>query len=220
MPDPNNLLLPAQQIIFMLIPKAANTSIKHSVLRALGVKADYPRLNHAVNQALQIGRVIKVSKMQAQSMVECYKLAFVRHPYERLLSLYADKLAPGRPFHERFRDYGLTPGVTMDELVDVVCSLKDRESDQHWRSQAYELFAGCQQVPNRIWKTEELPHAWREVQLVCQRRHLFLPNLPVLNATNNARRPRLSVRQMIRLEERYADDFQLLGYEPYRGHAA
>jgi len=208
MPDPNNFLLPAHDIIFMLIPKAANTSTKLAILHALGIGTDAERTNHRVLEAIHRGTIRKVDRAFCRRADGALKISIVRHPLDRVLSLYHDKVAFAR--HRPFVSDGLALGTSLETFVQYVCNKPDSEADQHYRSQTWDLADGDGLIPDYIGLFEQLPLAWRHVQRLCRERGLMLDDLPHANKTQ--KNLRFTRSQIDRLAERYEQDLHLLRY--------
>lgn len=212
MPDPNNFLLPAHDVIFMLIPKAANTSTKMAILSALGIGKDADPVNRRLFEATNRGVMRKQTKQFCRRADGTLKITIVRHPFDRVLSLYHNKVGPSRTQdgHMAFVHEGITLGCSLDEFVDHVCAKPDTEAEQHYRSQTFDLADSDGLIPDIIGHFEQLPLAWRYIQRVCNERGLMLPELPYANPTPKTQQ--FTRSQIDRLAERYHDDLHLLKY--------
>lgn len=212
MPDPNNLALPERGIVFMLLPKVANTSIKRAILTAQGRRADNvhdPALFTYVDQSTAARYPLRIG--------------FVRDPMTRLASCWRDKimdlsdgkLLPG------FVALGLHPGMAFDAFVEFVAGHADaecRNAADHFRSQAWSLCRGDEVVPNLMGRFESLADDWRRVQAAAGERGLDLPGLPHERRSDSASASWTPRARAFALQ-RYRDDVRLFGYAPARKHA-
>ncbi|XP_039179862.1 carbohydrate sulfotransferase 9-like [Crotalus tigris] len=83
------------------------------------------------------------SKQQAEFLNSFTKVMFTRHPLERLVSAYRDKLLHDEPYYSitvankikaLFRtDKNLTGPVTFQEFVNYVITSNDKHLDIHWK---------------------------------------------------------------------------------------
>jgi hypothetical protein len=168
------------------------------------------------------------------------KFIFVRHPYERLVSAYRDKLAGdnifyrkaiGREIIQKYRKHAsqlsLQNGhdVTFPEFVNfIVHQWKDGREllDIHWRP-IVDLCLPCAMHYDFIGKFETLN---QDVEFLLQK--LNKENLIQL-FTSNKEQPKtthslwkqfmkmLSHQQLSDLNRMFGDDFKLFGYPPYTG---
>lgn len=213
MPDPNNLALPEHGIVFMLLPKVANTSIKRAILTAQGRQAD-----NVHDPAL----FTYVDKAEAARYP--LRIGFVRDPLTRLASCWRDKimdlsdgaLLPG------FAAIGLRAGMPFDEFVEFVAGRPDAEctsAAQHFRSQAWSLAADGSVIPNLMGRFETLADDWRRVRrAVAERGGPGLPDLPHERRSDSASAPWTPRARAFALH-RYREDVRLFGYAPARKHA-
>ena len=203
-PDPLNIALESPRVIFMLTPKAANTSVVQAVGDALGIpgRAD-----------LALPTVDKAEAVRRKSY-GWLVVAFVRHPVDRLISCWRDKVSePGR-FHEPFlRKYGtaVRPGMPFGDFAEMVCATPDEEADQHFRSQAHELMIGPEAAFGDLVRFEDLAQGWNRVCREIARRGLVLGVLPHANRSR-AKRPAVPGPLREKIMRRYQQDYSVFNY--------
>ena len=213
MPDPNNIVLTKYPLVFMLIPKVANTSMKLAMLRSIGVNAKFPGLNHYMASARANQHIFRIAnkKRLATEYTDHLKIAFVRNPLDRIVSAYKNKVIQN--LHRPYKEYGLTQLDTLDRFVDVVTQYKDAEADQHIRAQYFDLYHNDKRVPDYIGKFETLKADWKHVQmLVKEKCGLDLIDMPHVN---QARAINLDVSDYVktRVYDYYAQDYEAFGYD-------
>lgn len=196
MPDPNNIIVPGHDLIFMCIPKAANTSIKVAIMDALGMTGN----PHSVFRAC--------TKQEAQK-TSAFKIAFVRNPIARLRSCYIDKVINNN--FPAFKRCGIDHRIEFEEFVDIVCCLPDDKSDQHFRSQHYELYENGECVPDFVGKVERISRDWEAVKKICSGYGLNLPDLKTKNATNSGFK--IQDNLLYKIKTRYKNDLKVFNYE-------
>lgn len=212
MPDPNNAVLREHGIVFMLLPKVANTSIKIAILKALGRPAD--------NVHMQ-GVFECVSKEEAKGFP--HRIAFVRDPLSRLASCYRDKivLQTDGQFLVGFRKLGFSPGMSFLKFIERVADIPDEKSTgaaQHFRSMSHDLCEGDRVLPNVLGRDENLAADWAHVQrYVRDVSGLELPVLTHERETAGRAEAKYCPRGKAFALQRYRDDVRLFGYRrPYK----
>lgn len=193
------------RFVWLCVPKAASRSLMATLRDA---DPDAEVFNQVAARDLLRHR---------PATADYFTFAFVRHPYHRVYSFYADVLH--RPHACRWfidQYHGIAPGMAFDDLCAWLASPygDDAFADRHWLSQHRQVrFAG--RPPDFLGRCENIDTDFAEVA-----RHLGLPQktLPHLNA---ARRPHadparrdaaLAERNRERLYARYRADFALGGY--------
>ena len=181
--------------------------------------------------------------VQNQSASNLTRFIFVRHPFERLVSAYRDKLAGdnlfyqktfGREIIQKYRQnpsgFSLENGhdVTFPEFVRfIVDQWKDGRKmlDVHWRP-IVDLCLPCAMRYDFIGKFETLN---RDVEYLLQKinrddlnRLFTLSNEENSNKTSTLSlwkqyMNQLSHQQLSQLNGMYGDDFKIFGYPPYLG---
>ena len=196
------------RFLWLGVPKAASRSVI-AALRAADPKA------------------LLVHKLSLDELLAAYpeardyfRFAFLRHPYARLLSFYADKHVRGRHDRAAYRWFiepwrGLRPGMGFDELCRWLCTPcgSDAFADRHWLSQSRQVIAADGRLPDYLGRCETLDAGWRTV---CERLELPGAPLPRLNAGGYDAMPggRIDIDAGLcgLLRRRYAEDYRLGDY--------
>lgn len=205
MPDPNNVLLERQRLAVQVIPKAANTAIKGALARALGLLAPNPN----APGVFDYGSRADVMGLGADWLV----VTVVRHPLDRLVSCWADKVAYAPKVRPHLSRNGARPGMPFQAFAAVACATPDGEADQHFRAQAHDIGSLHETRADLIMRLEDGAEGWGHIQEAV-RKHCGL-RLPPLGQENSSERGAWDMYYSGILEacvERYRDDFALGDY--------
>lgn len=193
------------RFLWIAVPKAASRSLIAALMSA-DPDADLIR-----------GRTLQEIFTARPEVRHWFRFAFVRHPFARTRSFWADKHSRAlrqRKARRYFIDpyHGLEPGMTFDAFCRWLETPfgSDAFADRHWLSQHLHLRDdGEEPLPGFVGRCERLEEDWREVadRLGFPRR-----GLPRLNPGPLGPRPAVDGAPAAALRRRYAEDFRLLGY--------
>ncbi len=190
----SNIVFHRRRLVFMLICKAAATSIKWAVLRAAGVR-DASHLEWRSKEY-----VVKVCP-------DYYKIAFTRHPIDRIASCWRQKVMyRSMSAHRTFRQYGIYLKMPFAEFIERIADIPDSRADKHFRSQAWDLTENGVVLPKFIGKLENITQDWERL------REAIGPQLPLGELGWRNRCPGATPwdEHTLRLaRERYADDLRI-----------
>ncbi|HKJ75237.1 MAG TPA: sulfotransferase family 2 domain-containing protein [Alphaproteobacteria bacterium] len=191
--------------MFLLLPKAANTSIKLAIHKAYGLPT------HDLHRG---GYLEYVGTKEARRFP--LRIAIVRDPVARFASFYRDKIAGAgdEDFLKGLRRFGLKPGMLFREAVENVALLPDRActgAGQHFRSMSWSLIDADGLVPNEIGRFESLRDGWKRIQQIV--RAAGGPDLPALtHERKGAGDVAIDKRSRAFLVQRYRDDIRNFNY--------
>jgi hypothetical protein len=145
--DAKYIVSDEHEFIYFIIQKSACTSIKTALLPLFDIdpSAHEVQQEHAAGYGLHglfttssylIDKGQLVAELNGRYR-DYFKFAFVRNPWDRLVSCYSEKVADSeRAFKpsER-RDIRLGRGTPFAEFVETVCTIPDNEANIHFRSQ-------------------------------------------------------------------------------------
>ncbi|MDZ7783826.1 MAG: sulfotransferase family 2 domain-containing protein [Halioglobus sp.] len=151
-PDTRVAVWKEHHLLYVRIPKCANTSIRNSIE---GAEVQWMR-NRDI-RALDASWV---------------SFSFVRNPWARLVSTFRDKASLGSRsarmeagVFQGFIDAGISvyPNMGFAEFCAAVCAIPDAKTDKHLRSQSSFLFPGGQPLVRVIGKVETMQADWVRV---------------------------------------------------------
>lgn len=209
-----------KKLIYVPIAKVACTTLK---IAALTNNTDY---NSEKNQYMEVHSNISDKKYYSLSSHyrNYYKFAFVRNPFDRLVSCYEDKVKTATQhnnkyfFDTRYNNilirnlFGnkFRPDMSFDEFVELVCKIPDFLSDGHFKSQHSILYKNNKLKVDYVGKFENIDDDWKKIA--------ELKNLPAIEKRNTSNRKSWTdyyqSDETIKLViERYKNDFDLFAYD-------
>jgi chondroitin 4-sulfotransferase 11 len=207
-------------VIYISIPKVACTAIKSAL---------FPDLQDGENSASEMDIHSKAKRYGVNrltsSQCKYFKFAFVRNPFDRLVSCYEDKVRKpsqhiGRYyFSTRYNNlllqslYGshFSPEMSFAQFLELVHRIPDRFADAHFRSQVSMLYEKGTCVADYIGKFEDLESDWSTLAS-----RFGFPTLRRRNLTQRLHWSRYydSARLVALVTERFGDDIDRFGYRP------
>lgn len=213
----DDLYFPEWRMGFITVPKAANTSLKYSLVENLPMETRKPILTkiEIAGDRQTIHRVMHQTSYRCSlerltaSDVE-HLLTTVRHPEGRLISFYFDKIVgkgwPPKKKAEIAALYDIDADNSFDAFVSRVADIPDEESEIHFRSQ-YDLigpeFASDPRL--RLIHTENFE---KDFKRAIEQIGLKIDTPRKENPTS---RPEFQISPLTRrlIERRFAKDYEL-----------
>jgi chondroitin 4-sulfotransferase 11 len=183
-----NIALHERKAIYFFIPKVACTSLKRFMAETLGIYN--PPL--ADRLLIRLGRKKQPHDefwhwqhypfvVDASRFDDYYKFAFVRNPWDRLVSCYYNKLKAGCP---GFKRYGFDSGMSFSDFAERVCEIPDENADMHIRSQTSILRAAGNVKMDFVGHLENFNE---DFSVVCQK--LSIPFRPLPRLMRTGKKP-------------------------------
>jgi hypothetical protein len=190
-----------QQLIYLRVPKSANSSIREAIPGGVQKRVDIRRLERRFPGYLTF--------------------SFVRNPWARLVSTFTSKVRPVRitqhnlvdGVHKNLR--ALSPdiraGMSFAEFLQIVCSFSDEVAEKHLKSQSYFLVRDRAVIPHFVGKVESMNEDWsRLAQLAGLRQRVgHLNRTRHVHYTQYYAEP--SLKNLV--GDRYRDDIETFGYD-------
>lgn len=209
-----------RRLVYMPIYKVASTSIKTALIRPEQAIRSYPQ-QMDVHAEGSFGHHFLFGYRRRRY----FKFAFVRNPFERLVSCYEDRVRReiyepiGRQYFDTSynsilikRLFGSTFSTKMSfaDFVRLVARIPDVISDGHFKSQYGWTHRFGRRIPDYVGKLENLDQDWEPIA----RRF----GLPFLERTNSSDRHELAdyfaSPDIVELAaRRYLRDIREFGYE-------
>lgn len=200
------------RLIYTAVPKVANTSTKSALLTAY-LDPKYARRPHDARVPYETATPREI----IDELGAWLHLTIVRNPFDRFVSFWAQKIDrdTGSGVTPRLERNGFRQFMPFAETANVAVTVADEDADPHFRSQAFVLWHHDRFVPNMVLRLETIEHDWELLRrLVNRPNRPELPPLPVRTTSEHdepiAYFDDAAVATAIR--ERYARDFDLLGY--------
>ncbi|XP_076065209.1 carbohydrate sulfotransferase 11-like [Oratosquilla oratoria] len=230
--------LPELRLLWCIMPKVASTSWAHALLAASGYSRKKLMATPKPAQVLLREEYEAVQPKHLNTTLEqTTKFLLVRHPMERVVSAYRNKLEDSYKSHDSgyfYRTYGRDIAIkyrkdhhavtkrepTFGEFVDYIVDTEVWKFDEHWRPMWLQCHV-CEFHYDFVVKYENL----KEEQTALEDEFKKNKNLPKsfrgLGAENNGGTNssmvqsylrQLSKDQLVALHLKYENDFHLFGY--------
>lgn len=215
---PELWLLNFSQFGYIQIPKVATRSIQQCLASYYVRKGKLEEPLHWDKEAIRLieNQIAfhttqeKISKISEDNFI----FAFVRNPYDRLLSAYKNKVLQPIETGEKniFINHGVTLGMSLEEFIDIVCGIPDEKIDRHLRSQSWFLTFKGKLIPHYIGHLESFAKGWSELSV-----KFDLPIPEHRNSTANLEEntyfEELNMDIKRKICKRYQQDFLMFNYD-------
>jgi hypothetical protein len=198
------------KICYIPIPKAANTSMRYSLL---------PLLNLAPSDVHDVHKDNRIPKMRSSGFLQTYDpswfvFSIVRHPAARAYSAYKDKLLrPTVPFR-RLSEMGLKKGDTFETFLSALQDWPIKALNDHFLPQSELLSRFLPASEISVYKLEDVGEWWKTLDgETFARSGLNLGALRNLNETNKSVEKEFSHAEKSIIHDLYHRDFETFGYQ-------
>ncbi len=170
---PEYFVFDERRIVYISIPKVACTSIK------LAIEGTRGQLTSTEEGVMSVHKKLtsKCTHSLNRRTADYYIFAFVRNPFDRLVSCYEDKVrkpaqhnghyffssAYNRVFLKQLLGAEFHPNMSFDEFVRLVARVPDIIADGHFKSQYSSLYRNGKRIPHFIGRFEHLNEDWKSI---------------------------------------------------------
>ena len=215
--------------IYIAVPKVANTSIKTALVplmpddvRSFEGDARGDRSIYGRHRDELFSRSIRLYKHQIKRYPSYFKFAFVRNPWDRLVSCFRDKIEWGAVMESgrhndprKRRMYlgsGFTTDMTFDDFARKVAKTPDSRANRHFRSQhTFLTDRHGRLIPDFVGRFERLSEDFARVM-----EHIGVSDvrLPHVRDSRGSRYREYYTSELVDLvARRYARDVDLFDYD-------
>lgn len=205
-------------LVFLSVPKVACTAIKLALARARGLKIP---ADERFEQHIHVHPSWHREQGSLRPAQDGYhRFAFVRSPFDRLVSCYRSKIlfraSPTHrtPLYEGYY-FSLPINIAFDDFARRVAAIPDALADNHFKSQYALLHERGELLVDEVGRFERIDEHWR----LLAEKHGLDPVLGVSNDSKGKAGVHGDYRQYYTEElvqlvyERYRSDVHTFGYE-------
>jgi len=202
--DNINLYLSGHEVLFFNVPKVASSSIWSYCAQ---VEKGFKTENFSQIRSIKLP-TIKSSEINKYPKVR--KIAFVRNPFDRVVSCYRNKIK--KKDAQFLRVTGLNENIGFDQFVDYISEVLDSDADRHIRSQftfIYDHEANL--VADHVGRFETFKDDFKYVI-----KRFGLPEIEINQFNKETKKSYLEfyTQPLIeKLKKRYQLDLMLFGYD-------
>ena len=175
-----------QPLIYGRVPKVANSSVKAALSKLLVGKLSaaaertqsdgfWKRGTNGETRMVTPGGAWRMRK-------EKFCFAFVRNPFDRIVSCYGNKMLDEKALTEPMAEAGYRLNMSFADFVDLTVSIPDADLDPHFMPQSQMLLFNGQLVPRFVGHFEDLENQWERLRKRLSTLHkVEAPSLPKKN---------------------------------------
>jgi len=169
----DGIVVPEERLIWVPVPKVCTTSIKWALA---GWPADADKPDREVHEDVEFLKIAPADSLKSDFL----RFAFVRNPWDRLVSCYQDKANQAEVFRG-LRRLGVWLWMSFRDFAVRVCDTRDRSADPHIRSQADLISHNGVLRVDFIGRFERFGDHWRRLRRMVP----GLPPVPHRKKTNH-----------------------------------
>ncbi|HZS48099.1 MAG TPA: sulfotransferase family protein [Blastocatellia bacterium] len=217
----DTIFLERYRAVYIETPKVACTSIKTALAAVLGISLDSAEGNP---HEIPWPTTAQSSNPSGPLFPGLFTFAFVRNPWDRLVSCYRDKIRGEVDGYTYFtirpgvanclaRFEAFVPGMTFEDFVAAVAAIPDEEADGHFRSQyTFVTNEEGKIAVDFIGRFERLTEDFKIVQEKIGLGDIELPWLQrVRKAAKYSNSYDAKTRQIV--AERFSEDIEMFNYD-------
>lgn len=205
MPDPNNYFIEEHDIVFQMICKAANTSMKWMLIDMFVAEKNQKKI--IASHPNKKWKMLHKNEFSNSSLV----IGFCRHPLDRIISCWKDKIN-GPKFHQGFNKYSnfFYHQMPFDDFVQNIIKIPKEKADQHFRLQTFDL--NIDRIDHLV-RFENIENDWNTARKMIKD-HCGV-TYPAMYHKNGSKKQsmKISSKSIKLIEEYYKDDYKILNYE-------
>jgi hypothetical protein len=148
-----------------------------------------------------------------------FKFAFVRNPWDRLVSCYVQRIVDvesDRGFAMEYPQTRLYKGMSFVEFVEAICQVPDEDANPHFRSQYRTVCGqgknGLVMLANFVGRFENLGRDFAHAAEMIGAPHLKLPHKLPSKSRDGTYRDYYSDRLKKLVHRRFMQDVEIFGY--------
>lgn len=208
--DARVLLLDDARVIYVPIPKAANSSTKLALCPVLGIDpADVEEVQKDPRLPMH-----RFSTLEPRIDDDWFVFSVVRNPWTRALSGYRDKVIRKNVQLRALQGMGIEPQDDFETFLAALARWPRKLLNDHFIPQSDLLTPIMAKTPVKIVRTEDLPEAWEEIRDRIIAQGATAPDgMGHMNVSGpRDLQPEFTPRAADLIRKLYAEDFRLLGY--------
>ena len=211
------------KLIYITMPKTANTSIKTEISCSAGVldESDKVALEEApqrIHGILRDKDEVALPVEEVGDFSDYFVFSTVRNPLDRFVSFYKDKVLNDGWDEETtvdiFNTYGISKANSDEQNVRRICSFPDHLSEIHFRSQYGILTNEGRYMPDAVFRFEQMDLMWQILRGYASQQGVEIPPAQAhINKSSGGSRPDwLTPKIESIIRNRSARDAQFFGY--------